>query len=69
MDLLISSPPQVKRDIEEERKRLIAESKDEHSDVNVDRRKTYDKLVVVQEDLLKTIQGMKVSHVTVSEVM
>ena len=54
------SPTQVDEDMEGERNRRIAESKDEHSADNVERRKTYDRLVVVQEDLLKTIQGMKV---------
>ena len=43
-----------------ERSRRVEESKDEHSEINVQRRETYDRLVTVQEDLLKTIQGMKV---------
>ena len=47
-------------DADAERSRRIEESKEEYSDVNVERRKTYDRLVVVQEDLLKTIQRMKV---------
>ena len=43
-----------------ERSRRIEESKDETSDVNTQRRETYNRLVMVQEDLLKTIQRMKV---------
>ena len=43
-----------------ERSRRIEESKDETSDVNTQRRETYNRLVTVQEDLLKTIQRMKV---------
>ena len=43
-----------------ERSRRIEESKDENSDDNIQRRETYNRLVMVQEDLLKTIQRMKV---------
>ena len=35
-----------------ERSRRVEESKDEHSEINVQRRETYNRLVVVQEDLL-----------------
>ena len=51
---------QVDSDADKERERRIEESKEENSDVNVERKKTYDRLVTVQEDLLKTIQRMKV---------
>ncbi len=57
---LQSRSSKVVREVEEERSRLIEESKHEDSEVNVQRQKTYDKLVVVQEHLLKTIQRMKV---------
>ena len=45
-----------------ERSRRIEESKDENSDDNIQRRETYNRLVMVQEDLLKTIQRMKVDE-------
>ena len=51
---------QVKQQVEEERERQIAESKDPMSPLNVERNKTYDRLVVVQEDLLHHVKGMMV---------
>ena len=45
---------------EAERSRRIEESKEEDSEINVKRRETYNRLVTVQEDLLKTIHRMKV---------
>ena len=54
---------QVDSDADKERERRIEESKEENSDVNIERRKTYDRLIAVQEDLLKTIQRMKVSKI------
>lgn len=53
---------QADSDADKERERRIEESKEENSDLNVERRKTYDRLVAVQEDLLKTIQRMKVDE-------
>ena len=55
-------PPQVDKEMDAERSRRIEESKDETSDVNTQRRETYNRLVTVQEDLLKTIQRMKVGR-------
>ena len=52
--------PQVDKEMDAERSRRIEESKDETSDVNTQRRETYNRLVTAQEDLLKTIQRMKV---------
>ena len=54
---------QVDSDADKERERRIEEGKEENSDVNVERRKTYDRLITVQEDLLKTIQRMKVREI------
>ena len=51
---------QADADADKERERRIEESKEETSDISVERRKTYDRLIAVQEDLLKTIQRMKV---------
>ena len=51
---------QVDAEAETERSRRIEESKEEESEVNVKRRETYDRLITVQEDLLKTMQRMKV---------
>ena len=51
---------QADAEAEAERNRRIEESKDEHSEINVKRRQTYDRLIMVQEDLLKTMQRMKV---------
>lgn len=50
----------MKQQVEEERERLIQESKDPNSALNVERNKTYDRLVVVQEDLLHHVRGLKV---------
>ena len=54
--------PQVDKEMDAERSRRIEESKDENSDDNIQRRETYNRLVMVQEDLLKTIQRMKVGR-------
>ena len=53
----------MKQQVEEERERLIEESKDPSSPLNVERNKTYDRLVMVQEDLLHHVRGMKVRGV------
>lgn len=50
----------MKQQVEEERERLIEESKDPTSPLNVERNKTYDRLVMVQEDLLHHVRGLKV---------
>jgi len=50
---------EVDKEMDAERSRRVEESRDEHSEINVQRRETYNRLVAVQEDLLKTIQGMK----------
>ena len=52
---------QVHDEEEQERTRRIAEEKDDKSEESKERLKTYNKLVNVQEDLLKRIQAMKVS--------
>ena len=54
------SPVQVKQQVEEERTRLIKESKDPNSPLNAERSKTYDKLIVVQEQLLHHVISLKV---------
>ena len=46
--------------MEEERERQIAESKNTDSLLNAERSKTYDRLVMVQEDLLHHVRGMMV---------
>ena len=51
---------QADKESDEERQRRIAAEKDEASEENVERQKTYNKLITVQEDLLKTIHTMKV---------
>ena len=53
---------QVKKQVEEERERLIVEGKDPQSPLNLERNKTYDRLVMVQEDLLHHVRGMKVER-------
>ena len=50
----------VKGEVEQERQRLIEESQNPGSDLNVERNKTYDRLVVVQEDLLRHVRSLKV---------
>ena len=41
--------------------RRIAAEKEEGTELDTERRKTYDRLIVVQEELLRTIHKMKVS--------
>ena len=57
--MLLPPPPPSQADklAEEERERRIEESKGEYDS---EKKKTYDKLVNVQEDLLKHIRKMKV---------
>ena len=50
----------MKQQVEEERERLIRESKDPNSALNTERNKTYDRLVMVQEDLLHHVKGLRV---------
>ena len=58
---------EVDAQAEAERSRRIEESKEEDSEINVKRRETYNRLVTVQEDLLKTIHRMKVCELLGSE--
>ena len=52
----------MKQQVEEERERQITESNDPTSPLNQERNKTYDRLVLVQEDLLHHVRGMMVCH-------
>ena len=52
----------MKGQVEEERERLIEESKNPESALNIERNKTYDRLVLVQEHLLHHVRGLKVKR-------
>ena len=58
--IIESTGVKVKKQVEEERERQIAAGKEPQSPLNLERNKTYDRLVLVQEDLLHHVRAMKV---------
>ena len=61
--VIVVAMVQVKQQVEEERVRQLRESKDLNSALNQERNRTYDRLVVVQEQLLHQVRGLKVGTV------
>ena len=61
--VIVVAMVQVKQQVEEERVRQLRESKDLNSALNKERNRTYDRLVVVQEQLLHQVRGLKVGTV------
>ena len=53
---------QILKDEEKERARRIEESQDTSSDTQKERMKTYDRLVLVQEDLLRHMRKIQVLY-------